>query len=108
MCGCLLAIAVTQNQGQTPLHYAFAYNYDALLAYLISKSADEGILNHFGYSCYDGLRPDNRDEAIKLLRERLGDKADLDAFGIDVDERTNIVSAREPKEDDTDQPTGRR
>lgn len=31
--------------------------------------------NHFGYTCYDGLRPDDRDEAIRLLRERLGTDA---------------------------------
>ena len=46
-----------QNQGQTALHYLFAYKYENLAAYLISKGADDTIQNDFGYTCYDGLRP---------------------------------------------------
>eukprot|EP01084_Bolivina_argentea_P061657 112712_1 len=45
------------KQGQTALHYLFAYKYENLAAYLISKGADDTIQNEFGYTCYDGLRP---------------------------------------------------
>merc|ERR550534_3290339 len=48
----------SQNkQGQTALHYCFAFKYEELAAYLISKGADDTIHNSFGYTCYDGLRP---------------------------------------------------
>jgi len=59
-------------QGQTPLHFVFAYNYDQVGAYLISKGAKDTVLNFFGYSCYDGLRPSSNAEAIRLLRQHLG------------------------------------
>ena len=42
------------HQGQTPLHYCFAYKYDDLGAYLISKGADDSLMNFFGWVCYDG------------------------------------------------------
>merc|ERR1719204_253835 len=45
------------HQGQTALHYLFAYKYENLAAYLISKGADDTLQNEFGYTCYDGLRP---------------------------------------------------
>jgi len=45
------------KQGQTALHYLFAYKYENLAAYLISKGADDTVQNEFGYTCYDGLRP---------------------------------------------------
>jgi len=45
------------KQGQTALHYLFAYKYENLAAYLISKGADDTLQNEFGYTCYDGLRP---------------------------------------------------
>lgn len=45
------------KQGQTALHYLFAYKYENLAAYLISKGSDDTIQNEFGYTCYDGLRP---------------------------------------------------
>jgi hypothetical protein len=43
----------------------------ALGAYLVSKSANDALLNHFGYTCYDGLRPDNKADAIQLLKQNL-------------------------------------
>merc|ERR1712204_50740 len=45
------------KQGQTALRYLFAYKYENLAAYLISKGSDDTIQNEFGYTCYDGLRP---------------------------------------------------
>jgi len=49
-----------QNKaGQTALHYCFAFKYEELAAYLISKGADDTLQNSFGYTCYDGLRPPN-------------------------------------------------
>ena len=53
-------INAQNKQLQTPLHYLFAYKYEELAAYLISKGADDTIQNQFGYSCYDGLRPANK------------------------------------------------
>jgi ankyrin repeat protein len=70
-------INAQNNQGQTPLHYTVAYNYEALTEYLTSKGADPSVTNHFGLTCADGLRPDDEDEAIRLLRERFGDDAEL-------------------------------
>lgn len=64
--------ARAQIQGQTPLHFCIAYNYDKIGEYLISKGAKDSIQNYFGYGPYDGLRPENREEALKLLREHLG------------------------------------
>mmetsp|Transcript_29850 Transcript_29850/g.58474 ORF Transcript_29850/g.58474 Transcript_29850/m.58474 type:complete len:816 (+) Transcript_29850:8-2455(+) len=46
-------------QGQTPLHYCFAYGFEKLATYLLSKGAKDSILNVFGLSCYDGLRPNS-------------------------------------------------
>lgn len=51
-------INAQNTQGQTPLHYLFAYKYEELAAYLISKGADDSIQNEHGYTCYDGLRPE--------------------------------------------------
>ena len=58
-----------QLEGQTPLHFLFNYHYTDLGSYLISKGADDSICNHFGYSCYEGLRPANKEEALMLLRK---------------------------------------
>lgn len=57
------------NEGQTALHFLFNYHYQELGAYLISKGADDTICNHFGYNCYEQLRPDNKEEAMRLLRK---------------------------------------
>ncbi|XXQ36773.1 Ankyrin repeat domain-containing protein [Plasmodiophora brassicae] len=51
------------KQGQTPLHYCLAYKYDDLASYLISKGADDTVVNNFGLTCYEGLKPeDTQDE----------------------------------------------
>ena len=54
-------------QGNTALHYCFAYHFDPLAAYLISKGADDRKLNFFGLSCYDGLKPDKREDAVMAV-----------------------------------------
>jgi len=72
-------INAVNNQGQTPLHYVFSYNYTSLGEYLLSKGANDTVRNHFGYTCYDGLRPEDKDEAIRLLRENLGNDCDWEA-----------------------------
>ena len=46
----------SQNlNGQTPLHFAFAYNFEELGEYLISKGADDSITNADGLTAYEGL-----------------------------------------------------
>ncbi len=69
-------------QGQTPLHFCFAYHYDELGAYLISKGADDTMLNYFGWTCYEGLRPEDPNEALGLLQKHLGSTATLDMINI--------------------------
>eukprot|EP00466_Bigelowiella_natans_P003165 jgi/Bigna1/52930/estExt_Genewise1Plus.C_130129 len=56
-------------EGQTPLHFLFNYHYEDLGSYLISKGADDSICNNFGFSPYEGLRPDNKDDALKVLQK---------------------------------------
>ena len=47
----------TQNfAGNSCLHYAYAYNHEALGQYLESKGADHSLLNSSGLTCYEGLR----------------------------------------------------
>ena len=41
--------------GQTALHFAFAYGYEDLGNYLISKGADDSLTNAEGLTCYEGL-----------------------------------------------------
>lgn len=41
--------------GNTALHYCFAYHNDELGKYLISRGANDGILNVDGLTCYEGL-----------------------------------------------------
>ena len=36
---------LTNNAGNTALHFAFAYNFEALGNYLIEKGADDGVQN---------------------------------------------------------------
>lgn len=62
-------INAQNKQGQTALHYGFAYNYSELFAYLVKKGADQTKLNFFGYSPYDGLRPKSKSDAIDALRQ---------------------------------------
>lgn len=58
-----VGLVVSQKQGQTPLHYCLAYKYDDLASYLISKGADDTVVNNFGLTCYEGLKPeDTQDE----------------------------------------------
>ena len=55
-------INAKNHAGNTPLHYAFEYNFDALGEYLISKGADPTIQNSQGLTCYEGLHMENLDE----------------------------------------------
>lgn len=46
-------------QGNTPLHFAMAYDADGALGeYLIARGADDTIENSFGLTPYDGLTPE--------------------------------------------------
>lgn len=46
-------------QGNTPLHFAMAYDADGALGeYLIARGADDTIENTFGLTPYDGLTPE--------------------------------------------------
>jgi hypothetical protein len=64
---CLESVFSSQLQGNTPLHYCFAYQYDDLAAYLIEKGADDSKTNVFGMTCYDGLKPADREKAVELI-----------------------------------------
>ncbi len=44
---------------QTPLHYAYSYGFESFGEYLISKGADDSIVNADGLTCYEGLNQDN-------------------------------------------------
>lgn len=45
--------------GNTPLHFAMAYDPEGTLAeYLIHQGADDTVENNMGYSCYDGIGAD--------------------------------------------------
>ena len=44
--------------GQTPLHFAYAYGYNEVGDYLVNKGADDSILNKDGLTCYEGLGAD--------------------------------------------------
>ena len=49
--------------GQTPLHFAFAYGYSEVGNYMISKGGDDSIRNKDGLTCYEGL---SQDDLIQL------------------------------------------
>jgi ankyrin repeat protein len=49
------SINAQNSNGQTPLHFSFAFGYKDLGEYLITKGADDSILNKDGYTCYEGL-----------------------------------------------------
>ena len=57
----LLGLGVDVNRqnatGQTPLHYAVAYQYGHLVSYLVNAGASETIRNAHGLTCYQGLSP---------------------------------------------------
>lgn len=50
-----------QLNGQTALHFCFAYHFEELGQYLLSKGADDSILNADGLTCYEGLSRDDVD-----------------------------------------------
>uniref|UniRef100_A0A7S2KYF9 WW domain-containing protein n=1 Tax=Leptocylindrus danicus TaxID=163516 RepID=A0A7S2KYF9_9STRA len=52
-------INLQNMNGQTCLHYAFGYGFDDLGDYLISKGADDSIVNVDGLTCYEGLSLDD-------------------------------------------------
>lgn len=53
----------TQNiNGQTVLHYCHAYGFKDLAKYLMSKDADDTIVNSANLTCYEGLSVDDVDQ----------------------------------------------
>ena len=46
------------HQGQTALHFAYAYGYADLAEYLVQKGADQGVANVHGLLPSQGLAPD--------------------------------------------------
>ena len=48
-------INLPNNNGQTVLHYAYAYGFESLADYLKSKGADDTLHNLDGLTCYEGL-----------------------------------------------------
>ena len=63
MCKYLLRRGASINwqnlQGNTALHYAFAYKNEDLAAYLKLRGADDSILNAQQLTCYEGLSRDS-------------------------------------------------
>ena len=53
----LSLIDAQTNQGQTPLHFCFAYGYRDLARYLLSLGADDAVTNVHGMTCYEGTGP---------------------------------------------------
>jgi hypothetical protein len=41
--------------GNTALHYCYAYKFESLATYLMSKGADDSMVNAVGLTCYEGL-----------------------------------------------------
>ena len=73
----LSLIDAQTNQGQTPLHFCFAYGYRDLGRYLLSLGADDAVANVHGMTCYEGLDPDeppretlNDPEIVALARRK--------------------------------------
>ena len=53
------ALVFCQNlRGNTALHYSYAYKFTELGDYLLSKGADDSIVNAEGLTCYEGLDQD--------------------------------------------------
>ena len=46
------------KQGNTALHFALAFQFQAIGEFLVAKGADDGILNLKGLTCYEGLGKD--------------------------------------------------
>lgn len=55
-------INAINGRGNSPLHFCFAYGYQELGEYLISKGADDSIKNADGLSCYEGLNKEDLDQ----------------------------------------------
>ena len=62
----LADINAKNHAGNTPLHYAFEYNFKELGDYLISKGADPTMQNGQGLTCYEGLTMDDLDALDSL------------------------------------------
>lgn len=58
-------------QGNTPLHFCYAYKYDVLANYILSKGGSLTIKNYFGMTPHEGLKPQDRNEAIFRLRQHM-------------------------------------
>jgi len=41
------------NRGRTPLHHCILYGFSALAEYLVSKGANDAIVDMDGYTCYE-------------------------------------------------------
>jgi hypothetical protein len=55
LCPVVRALFGRQLNGQTVLHYAFAYGFEELARYLMDKGADDSLKNGSGLTCYEGL-----------------------------------------------------
>jgi hypothetical protein len=49
----------TNLAGNTVLHYCFAYSFEELGDYFITKGADDSVANAEGLTCYEGLSQDS-------------------------------------------------
>lgn len=52
-------------KGNTALHYCFAFGYNELGEYLLSKGANDKIKNEYNFTCYQGLNNDKLSRYIK-------------------------------------------
>ena len=48
-------VNATNHQGNTALHFTMSYGYQSLANYMLSKGADDTLINMKGLTCYDGL-----------------------------------------------------
>ena len=48
-------LRLSNDKGNTALHYCFAYHFEDLGKFLISQGADEYAVNTDGLTCYEGL-----------------------------------------------------
>ena len=46
------------RRGNTALHFALAFQFQAIGEFLVAKGADDSILNLKGLTCYEGLGKD--------------------------------------------------